>query len=121
MQAIVALPTCPINASTCRKRHEGVLRGWRRSGRGRGVAGWRLRRDARHFGDAGDTGADLVEAVLAEGLHALLAGHLGDLRLRRPVDRQVFDALAHRHHREEADPAAVARTGAAAAADGLVD
>ena len=36
------------------------------------------------------------------------------------VDGELLDAVAHRHHREEADPAAVAGAVAAGAADGLV-
>src|SRR5204863_8184249 len=88
-----------------------VWRGWARS---------RLGRDSRDFLDAGDAGAHLAEPVLAEGVHALLAGDACELRLRRAGDGEVLDLLAHHHHREEPDPAAVAGVIAAAAPEGLV-
>ena len=65
-------------------------------------------------------GADLDDAVLAQGQHPLLAGDGGELGLGRAGDGHLFQLLAEAHHRVDADPAAVAGMAAAAAADRFV-
>src|SRR5262249_30559988 len=76
--------------------------------------------DPDHLFDAGLAHPDLGGAVLAQGQHALLAGHRGDLRLGALGHHHLLQPLAHPHRRVEADPAAVAGVVAARASDRLV-
>src|SRR5207244_9495549 len=79
-----------------------------------------LRGDPSDFLDRGDAVPHLVQAVLSQGPHALLARRRGDLGLGRAGHRQFLDLVAHLHHREEADPAPVTRVAAAGTTDRLV-
>ena len=63
---------------------------------------------------------DEAPAVLAQALHALLDGDLADLVRRRAVQDQRADLVGHRHHLEDALPAAVAGALAVAAAGAVV-
>src|SRR5215211_5858606 len=83
--------------------------------------GWRVHlRDPCHFGNGRDAVLDLLEAVRAQGAHALRDGNLADLVRRGALDREVAHLVGHRHDLVEAGPALVAGPAAAAAADRLV-
>ena len=60
-------------------------------------------------------GADLGDAVLAQGQHPLLAGDGGDFGLGGAGDRHLLEPLAEAHHRVDPDPAAGSRSGCSAA------
>src|SRR5918992_777947 len=77
-------------------------------------------RDPRHLGDGRDAVLDLLEAVDAQGTHALADGDLADVLGGGALHREVPDLVADRHHLVEAGAALVARAAAAAAADRLV-
>src|SRR6478609_4381732 len=64
--------------------------------------------DTEDLPEAGHPRTHLVQPVLAQGQHPLFASGRRDLRLGRQGDGHVLDPLAHRHHREDADPAPVA-------------
>src|SRR3954462_10391694 len=72
------------------------------------------------FLDRSGAHADLVEAVLLKGAHALLDRDSPDLDGGGFLDRQFADLLAHQHRLVDADPALVVAVAAALAARRLV-
>src|SRR3954462_7030072 len=76
--------------------------------------------DAGDLSDRGQAAADLLEPVLAQAHHALVDGRVGD-RLRRLARHgERADGVGDPNDLIQADPALVARPGAARAAHGLI-
>src|SRR4051794_34866776 len=73
-------------------------------------------RDSCDFLDRGDAEAHLLEAVVAQQLHAVRDGHVADAVGRRAVDRELADLVVDGHDLVEADAALVAGVTAARAA-----
>src|SRR6478609_3590676 len=76
--------------------------------------------DAGDLGDRRQAAADLLQPVLTQPHHALVHGGVRDRLGGFARDGQRPDRVAHPHDLVEADPALVAGTAAAGAADGLV-
>ena len=100
----------PITDRAALLAAEGCVPGAARVGRARG---------AQHFGDRGDPVLHLLEAVVAQRAHAVLARHRGDVVGRPLLKDQAAHLVVHLEHLVDADPAAVAGAAAAHAAVGL--
>src|SRR5688500_7558812 len=77
--------------------------------------------DLNDFFQAGQSLADLAEAVAAECDHAVLAGDLAQVAYTAARHHHVAELVVEEQQLVDAQPSAVARVAAAAAADAFVE